>query len=69
MGVFDGKHVVGQRKRILAYCERNGIKVPQAFHDADTVYKIAVIDLSIPQRPLLLADTFYSGKDVADYFR
>lgn len=69
MGIFEGKRVASCRKRMLAFCARNGIKVPDAFHDIDPVLKIAVIDLSIPKRPLLLAKTFYSGKTVMAYFK
>jgi hypothetical protein len=69
MSVFDGRRVVSKRKRMLAYCEQHGVTVPSAFHDLETIYPIAVIDISIPQRPKILPKTFYNMATVLEYFK
>lgn len=52
---------------MLAYCEQHGIAVPSAFHGLDTIYPIAVIDVSNPQKPSLLPTTFYNASSVLIY--
>lgn len=69
MSVFDGQRIVSKRRRMLAYCEKHGVTVPSAFHDLNTIYPIAVIDLSKPQKPCLLPTTFYNASTVLTYLR
>lgn len=69
MSIFDGQKFVSKRKRMLAYCEQHGVHVPAAFHQLDTIYPIAVVDMSIPQRPRLLPTTFYNAAGVIEYFK
>lgn len=69
MSVYNGQRVVGKRKRMLAYCEQHGVNVPPAFHHLETIYPIAVVDISIPQRPRLLPATFYNAAGVIEYLK
>ena len=57
------------RRKILAYCAAHGIKVPKAFDDLDTVYGIALVDVSVAEAPRLLGETFYNVSGVLDYLR
>ncbi|HEY8607905.1 MAG TPA: hypothetical protein VIM12_12395 [Noviherbaspirillum sp.] len=69
MSVFDGQRIASKRVRILAYCEQHAVSVPPAFHQLETIYPIAVVDISIPQRPRLLPTTLYNTKGVVEYLK
>ena len=55
------------RHAILDFCARHGIKVPKAFHDLDTVYGIALVDVSVPEAHRLVGETFYNVAGVLQY--
>jgi hypothetical protein len=56
------------RHAILDFCAKCNIKVPKAFHDLDTIYGIAVVDVSEPEAHRLVAETFYNVPGVLQYF-
>ena len=67
-GIYDGKRRLSYRKRMEQYCEKNGIAIESRFHQEETA-KIAIIDWSIEQRPILLWRTFNREIDVYRYLR
>lgn len=52
------------RKTILKYCADNGIRIPKSFYDLETIYGIALIDVSAPMVPRLVDETFYNAQAV-----
>jgi hypothetical protein len=52
---------------MLAYCEQHKVQVPKAFHDLDDLYAIALIEVRSPDRPRLVAETFFSAKKALEF--
>lgn len=69
MSIFDGQRVVNIRQRMLAYCEQQKIEIPAAFHSLDTVYAIALVDVSVSERLRLVGQTFYNAASVLQYLK
>jgi len=67
MSVISGQRVVSVRKRVLAYCAQWGIEVPTQFLALDPVYALVVVDVTSPDKPHLVGDTFYNAKTVVAY--
>ena len=64
--VKEGDRRVSYRKRVLQYCEKESIKIHHKFEDQETL-KIVLIDISIPQRPLLLWRSFNRTESAFEY--
>ncbi len=58
----------GHYRKIVKYCEAHCIRIPRSFHDTDPS-KLVLIDVSIPQRPLLLTETFDYPKQITEFLR
>jgi hypothetical protein len=61
-----GKLRTPYRKRILAFCEREGIVVPRSFDIAKASDRLALIDLTT-RPPTLVSRTTYLTKDVVRF--
>ncbi len=65
-GIYPGKRRVSYRHRMIKFCEVNDINIEKGFDDVE-LSKIALIDISIEQRPLLLKVTFNREKSAYEY--
>ena len=59
---------LSSRQAVLAYCASHGIKVPRSFSELDTIYGIALVDVSVPEAPRLVGESFYNVSGVLEYF-
>ena len=58
----------GYFNSVLAYCSQNDVTVPKSFQDEDPS-KFVLIDISVPQNPRLVIESFDYEKQIYDYLK